>query len=343
MASHAAHKSSLHFTCLVLLSFFLVVSASHAFASPNKSKNPEGLVSFDKGYKKNNVRAFQPADPCTHTPCVIGKFGAIYLSETARRDYTIELGLFHEGDLRSVALFEEGSNIDEKFTERFFNTKQNKKIFDLENAIQNSITDTLYIYGLGIHYTLDEGDVVIIKLTDKKNEVIKTSYYFRYHRKGPIWDGDVAIISPLNVNIPNPNNTIRNSMISLSLTTSVGWYMDPEKKYSFGRKFLHAWKLNMSAGLIRRYEYRYEGGTDKYTDSKVDGFFGLGFTFVDFFVGGMGVNMVRDPHSFFPFVGIEVKHMYQFIKSLKTSSKKKWQKYLKAQQGVSPAPDHIQR
>lgn len=194
-----------HYFNKPLLSVFIFITAvlfffsNTAHSAKHYKKDNSPLVTYDTGYKKNRARNYLSGDNCTHKPCIISKYGAIHLSDKARQKHIVQLGLFHDGSYRSIALFEEGSNIDEKFTERFFNKRQNRKIFDLENVIQNSFTDTLYIYGIRLHYPLDEGDVVIIQLTDKKNPFIKTSYYFRYHRKGPIWDADVAIISPLRL------------------------------------------------------------------------------------------------------------------------------------------------
>jgi hypothetical protein len=315
---------------IFLAAFFLAVSYSnHSQAS---EKDPE-LLSFDKGYKKNKPKNIIPANICQVTPCIIGKYGTIYFSKKDRENYSVHLGLIHNDAYQPIALFQEASNLDEKFGERFLNKRQNRSIFDLASALETSEADILYIYGIMLHYTVAEGDLIVVRFIDKKNSRNRHTYFFRYHRSGAIWDADVALISPIKLFVPNPDKVIRGASISVALSISVGWYMNPEKKYTFGRKFLHAWRFNVFSGLLRRRELTF-AGADRYVDTKMDGFVGAGFTFVDFFVGGIGVNLARTPHAAFPFVGLEVKHLYQFIRSLKKSTKKRWKRYLTEEEKI---------
>lgn len=310
---------------LVLL--FVVFLAATGFSAQSRANLK---IFYDTGAKKT-VQNFQDAAACQATPCIVNKYAAIRLPKGFKNRYEVGLSYIHNDQLESLALFQAGSTLDERLAERIFNKKQNRQIFNLENAILAGQTDTIYLYGIRLHYEFDEGDVMVLMVTDRKNTARKYEYYFRYHVPGPIWDIDVALLFPIRYFKPNPAQVIRGGRVALGLSYSLGWYMDPEKKYPFLRKFLHAWKFNMVGGILTRQEVVTYTAGDRIVDTKFDGFVGGGFTFLDIVTAGYAVNLVRSPHSAFPFVGIETKHLYDLIKSVKKNSGKKWQRYLEKQ------------
>lgn len=283
-------------------------------------------VTFDRG-KKGDPRNFQSADSCQSSPCILSQRGAIRFDKKITGTHNIELGYIHEEVYSPFTYFQAASTLDEKVTQRLFNKSQNREVFNLERALRLGEEDTVHVYGMLLHYNVDEGDLFVVTLTDDKNPKKKSHTYFRYHKDGPIWDVDVGILAPINYFRPNPNRVIRGARIALGLSTTLGWYMDPERRYSFGGKLLHSFKLNMVGGLMSRRELVSLSG-DQIVDDNFDGFVGGGFTFLDLIIAGVGVNLVRSPHAIFPYAGLEVKHFYQFIKSLKKSTKKRWNHYL---------------
>ena len=306
--------------------FFITIA--HAYTPTPKD------ITYNKGHHKKAIPYYQLGNDCQFTPCVVGKYGSIQLSENIRKNLEIEIGYFNQDGYHSLAFFQEGAEFNETLLERVFNKRKNRNMFNLEHALQTGNTNTIYLYGILLHYQLKEGDVVIVRLKDPKNQNNRREFYFRYHRKGPIFDADVAIISPLNYFTPNPNSVVRNASISAALSFSVGTYMDPEKDCNYFTKFIYAWRFNLFAGFLKRGEMKNVGG-DQYVDQEFDGFVGAGFTFADFIIGGMGINMARSPHTFFPFVGIEVNNLYSVLKSLKKSTKKKWKRYMIEQDQIN--------
>lgn len=287
------------------------------------------LITYDRG-KKNGPRTYQTASQCHSTPCIVSRYGAIRLAKNVSQNYRVELGLVHKDEFTSVSLFQAASELDDKVSERLFYKRQNRKVFNLEDALNTGQIHTVYIYGIDLHHTIDEADLIVVTLRHLKNPKDVRHYYFRHHRDGPIWDLDVALITPVKFFRPNPNDVIRGASASPAFSLTLGWYADPEKKLTFGKKFLHAWKFNLASGVLIRREL-VNRTADQFVDYKFDGFVGAGLTFLDFVSLGYGINFVRAPHSSFPFVGIEVRHAYEFIRSLRQSTNKKWRRYLKQQ------------
>ncbi|EKD50537.1 MAG: hypothetical protein ACD_62C00510G0004 [uncultured bacterium] len=287
---------------------------------------PENTITFAQGHKKNVPLVFMNATHCHKSPCVIGQYGAIKFAPGLSATHDIKLSYLHDDQMMSFSLFQEGALFKEGLFDRLVNKQRNRNVFNLEQSLAAGQTDTVYLYGVLLHYQLEEGDLIVIDIINHKDAKDKHQCIFRFHRTGPIFDADVALINPIDYFAPNPNDTVKYASISIAVSTSVGWYMNPEKDYNFAQKFLGAWRFNIFTGLLRRHELTNIGG-DNIVDARFDGFVGAGFTFVDFFIGGMGVNLVRSPHTVFPFVGVEVKHLYQFMKSIKKSTKKRWNKY----------------
>lgn len=290
----------------------------------------EPKVLYSVGQDKNR-HDFQEASGCRLTPCLINKYAAIQLPHGLKKRYTVELGYLHNDTHQSLAFFQSGSTLDERLNERIFNKEQNRRVFNLVNAVNSGQTDTIYLYGIRLHYEFNEGDVLVLTLTDNKRPNQSTGYYFRYHVPGPIWDLDVALLFPVNYFRPNPGSIIRSGRVALGVSYSLGWYMKPEEKYSFFRKFLYAWKFNIVGGLMTRQEVVNFTPTDRIVDTKFDTFVGGGFTFLDVVTGGYAVNLIREPRAAFPFVGIETKALYDLIRSVKRNTGKKWQRYLERQ------------
>ncbi len=315
------------FKSAVLL--FLLLTSFDVLAAPTpKLDYAVGATKYDQN--------FLDAASCQFSPCVINKFAAIKLDHKIKSRYAVELGYWHDHAYQPLSLFQAASTLDEQFSERLFNKKPNRQIFNLENAVNKGATDTIFLYGIKLQYSMDEGDVIIVTLKDINNPANVYEFYFRYHVPGPIWDLDVALIFPVNYFKPNPAAVIRSSRVALGVSYSLGWYMDPEKHYSFGRKFLYSFKANIVGGALTRQEVVTYVAGDRIVDTKFDGFVGGGFTFLDFFTAGYGVNLFRSPHASFPFIGIETQKLYELIKSTKRNTGKKWKRYLEKQYQKKP-------
>lgn len=306
--------------------FFLLMVFSSTFVQATR----EPKVLYSIGPDKV-VHGFQEASGCRLTPCLVNKYAAIRLPQNLKKHYTIELGYLHHDTHQSLAFFQSASTLDERLGERIFNKEQNRRVFNLENAVNAGQTDTIYLYGIRLHYEFNEGDVLVLTLTNNKRPNQSYEYYFRYHVPGPIWDLDVALLFPVNYFKPNPGSIVRSGRVALGVSYSLGWYMNPEEKYPFLRKFLYAWKFNVVGGLMTRQEVVNFTPTDRIVDTKFDVFVGGGFTFLDIVTGGYAVNLIREPRAAFPFVGIETKALYDLIRSTKRNTGKKWQRYLERQ------------
>jgi hypothetical protein len=171
---------------------------------------------------------------------------------------------------------------------------------------------------------MEEGDVIILTLTPRKGQKEELQYFFRFHQDEIVWDFDLALIQPIDVFVPNPNETLVGASITLGLTLGFGWRMDREKKYLWRSKFLYAWRANIFGGAINR---RLNTGGGNALKEEVDGFLGVGITLLDFMLLGVGGNLANSPHAFFPVVGIEVNHLFKLLKSFKDSTHSEWIKY----------------
>lgn len=302
---------------------FLLATGQALAEKPPKLDYAVGKSKHDQNYLD--------ASSCQFSPCVINKFAAIKLDKKIKNRYSVEIGYVHEHSYQRLSLYQASSTLDEKFAERLFNNRPNRQIFNLENDINRGANDVIFLYGIRLQYSFDEGDVLVVTLKDIKNPANVHEYYFHYHVPGPIWDIDVSLIFPINYFKPNPATVIRSSRVALGVSYSLGWYMDPTREYSFGQKFWHSFKFNIVGGALTRQEVVTYIAGDRVVDTKFDGFVGGGFTFLDFFTAGYGVNLIRSPHSTFPFVGIETKKLYELIRSTKRNTGKKWKRYLEKQ------------
>lgn len=294
------------------------------------AQTPEDEIVYDRGGKEG-PRLFLSATKCRDTPCIVTQDGAIKISPQSLHEYKLEIGLFHEGVLRPVHLFQQASTLDERLAERLFNTQQNRKIFNLSRFVEEGNTEMIHIYGLTLHYEIDEGDPLILTLTRKDDAKDYKEYYFRYHQDGSFLDADLALLQPIGIFIPNPNNVIQGSNISVALSLSRGWYLDPEVPHGWLAKISHAWRGNLFLGLMSRQIIEEKGG-NKATIEESDGFIGIGVTLLDFMIVGVGINVSRPPQSHFPFVGMEVGRTYKLLRSLKRSTHEQWVEYQKKEQ-----------
>lgn len=313
--------------------FFLAMSCALLISTSSLATarlDAASLVTFDRG-SKTSKRVYISAQSCHAKPCLISRNGAIRFSKEAQNRYTIEAYLVHRDQVTPISFFQAASALDDKLDERLFNRRQNRRIFNLEESLNTGKIDTIYIYGVYLHYLIEEADLIAISLKQVRNPKKQKHYYFRHHRKGPVWDIDVGLVTPIKFFNPNPGGVVRGATAAPAFSMSIGWYADPEKRLGFMRKFLYAWKFNLVGGVLVRREL-VNRTTDQFVDTRFDGFVGSGITLLDFVTIGYGVNLVRSPHSTFPFLGIEVKNAYHFVRSLRQSTNKKWRVYLKAQE-----------
>lgn len=286
------------------------------------------LAEYDRGDKKGE-RNYLSAEACVATPCILTQWGAIRLPKNMANSYRMELGIHHRGSFSSIALFQESSSLEQKVSERVFNRQANRKIVNLERLVETGKTNTLYMYGLLLQYEFDEGDLLALQMTDLKNPSKVYNYYFRYHHQGTNWDIDIAFVQPLNLFTPNPGGIIQAAYSTAAVSFSVARAMDPEKKYSLLSKMTRAVRANLFLGLLLRKDVTPFGGGDNIVTEQLDGFGGVGLTVLDFLAFGYGGNFVTSPHTTFPFVGIEVRHLAEFLSALKKDTHSRWRKYLK--------------
>lgn len=284
-------------------------------------------VEYDRGVK-GKERYWIAAKECTNKPCVITQWGAIRLPKELAGTHRIEMGGLHRGNFRSISLFQESSSFEQKLSERVFYRQPNRKIVNLERLIETGKTNTIYLYGLLLQYEFDEGDLLGLKFTSLKNPEEVQEYFFRYHHEGTKWDIDFAFIQPVNIFHPNPNGVLRAAYSTGALSFSFARAMDPDKHYSLLSKTMRAVRVNLFTGILLRREVTPFNG-DNIIEDRIDAFSGLGLTFLDFIALGYGGTMANSPRTTFPFVGIEIRHLMEFLRTLKKDTHSRWQRYLK--------------
>jgi len=306
---------------IVFLLFFLGVSFS-SFA------NRSVFVEYDRG-EKNKIRNFVSAENCLGIPCIITQWGAIKLPEGIEKTYRVQLGSLHRGSFHPITFFQESTTFEQKLSERIFNRKPNRKVIDLESLVENEKSPIIYMYGVLLQHELDESDPLVLTLLPLKGSSRIKEFYFRYHHEGAKFDVDIAFVQPLNVFHPNPGDVIQAAHSTVALSFSVARSMDPEKQYSLFGKITRAVRFNLIAGLLLRKDVAPLSVGDNITKESFDTFAGGGLTFFDFLAVGYGANLIRSPHTSFPFVGIEIRHLLEFLRSFKADTHTRWQKYLK--------------
>jgi len=301
---------------------FIILSSLSIFIA---SHSPE--LEFDRG-KDSRDRNWKSAENCMSKPCTLTEHGAIRVSKEVSKKYKIEIGNLHRGSYRQISLFEESTSLEQKFTERIFNKRPNRKIVNLSRLIETGNTQTIFMYGILLQYEFDEGDLIALRLIPRKSAEDVIEFYFRYHQDALKFDVDIAFVQPINYFTPNPRNEIQAALSTAALSFSVARAIDPDDENNFLAKTLWAIRFNLFLGLLARTEVaNYQG--DKITKDYFDGFVGAGFSFFGFLAGGYGVNLARSPRAFFPFVGIEFVHLTEFLRSLKQDTHTRWQNYLK--------------
>lgn len=284
-------------------------------------------VAYDRGVS-HHERNFIAAENCTATPCIITQWGAIRLPKGVAKNHRMELGMLHRGTFQQIHLFQESTTLEQKVSERIFTRKPNRSIVNLARLVASGKAETIYMYGLLLQYDLDEGDLMSLQLTSLKNPSHVEEYFFRYHHDGAKFDVDIAFVQPINIFHPNPGGVIQAAYSTAALSFSVARAMDPEKHYSLLNKMTRAVRFNLFTGLLLRKDVGSFNG-DAITEEFFDGFGGVGVTVLDFLAFGYGGNFVRSPHTTFPFVGIEIRHLMEFLRTLKADTHSRWQKYLK--------------
>lgn len=322
--------STFYRTTVVCILLFSVVPTAVAeeIATTRGAQQGETrtLIQYDRG-TKHGVRQFQPAGKCANRPCIVTQHGAIHFTPEASKQYLITMGYIHDGAYRPIEYFQQSTNLEQKFGERILNRTPNRKIIQLTSHVQSGTIDTIYIYGVRLQYGLVEGDPIIISLMHKTNREDEQKYYFRFHHEGVRADIDVSFVFPLNYFHPNPGNAIQGADRGMALSLSMARSMDPERYYGWANKIARAVRLNMFLGVVNRSTLNASSG-DQVIENKVDGFGGLGITVFDFLNLGYGINFLRSPRSTFPFIGIEMRHVFEFLQSLKKDTHTQWEQYL---------------
>lgn len=290
-------------------------------------RSPSPLLEYDRGTPKG-ARAFQSVERCTETPCVVTQHGALRFHPDVASQYRVEVWYIHDGSVHPIGLFQQSTTFEQKLGERLLNRTPNRKIVNLTRMIETGSANTVYIYGVLLQYDVDEADPILVRLTSLADSRDVQEYYFRFHKTGPRADLDLAFIFPINHFSPNPGDTIRSANRGMAFSFSVGSHMDPDKKYPLISKLARAVRMNLMLGVVDR-QLASDIAGDRVISNSVDAFAGVGLTFFDFFLAGYGYNLVRPPRSGFPFVGLEVRHVFQFIKSLKKDTHSKWEEYLR--------------
>lgn len=320
---------------MVGAALWISISSISADAKPKRAPEvtppPDPIVHYDRGNKKG-ARNFLPSDDCTETPCVVTQHGAFQFPPEVVGNYIVRMNYIHENVLRQILLFQESTTLEQKFAERLLNRYPNRKAINLMHMVDAGKISTIYIYGLLLQNDFSEGDLISVSLTDTKDHTCTKDYFYRFHRTGAVPDIDLALLYPIEYYKPNPGNVVQGTIGGAAISMSVGTNMDPNKKYNWFSKTVRAVRLNLFTGIITRKQLGAIGG-DNVTQDKIDGFSGIGVTLFEFINAGYGVNWTRTPHTFFPFVGIEVKHIYDFFRSLKPDSHSRWIKYMKEEQG----------
>lgn len=318
--------------------------AMPVFARPSKRLSqetpvepPAPMVQYDPGTKKG-ARNFVDSADCIETPCIITQHGAMKFAPEVVDHYMVRMGYVHDKVFRPIALFQESTTLEQKMAERLLNRYPNRKAINLMHMVESGNLSTIYVYGLLLQNNIGEGDLITISLTSITDPTQTKDYFYRFHRTGAVPDFDITLLYPLNYYHPNPGEQVQGTFGGAAFSFSVGTHMDPRKKYNWVAKGFRAVRLNLFLGVVTRKELT-TVSTGTVTKDNADGFAGLGITLFEFLNAGYGVNMFRSPHTFFPFVGIEVKHVYEFFKSLKPDSHSRWVKYMKEEQNRSTASE----
>jgi hypothetical protein len=291
---------------------------------------PPPMVQIDAGTKKG-AREFTDSVDCVETPCIITQHGAWKFAPEVVDHYLVRMGYVHEKVFRPIALFQESTTLEQKMAERLLNRYPNRKAINLMHMVESGSISTIYVYGLLLQNDITEGDLITISLISIADPTQTQDYFYRFHRTGAVPDFDITLLYPLNYYHPNPGEQVQGTFGGAAFSFSVGTHMDPRKKYNWFIKGLRALRTNLFLGVVTRKELT-TVSTGTVTKDNADGFVGLGITLFEFLNAGYGVNMIRSPHTFFPFVGIEIKHVYEFFRSLKPDSHSRWVKYMKEEE-----------
>lgn len=300
---------------------------STAWAAPVRGEH--ALVEYDRG-EKQGERVFASAARCVVKPCVVTQHGAVRFDPTVAKHFRVEALYIHDGSARPISLFQQSTTLEQKLGERLLNRTPNRKIVNLTRLVESGAANTIYMYGILLQYDVDEGDPMLIRLTNLQDARAVQEYYFRFHKTGPRPDLDLAFIFPVSHFKPNPGDAIRSASRGMAFSFSVGSHMDPERKYHLLSKLTRAIRLNLVFGVVDR-QIASDIAGDAVISNSVDGFGGLGVTFFDFLLTGYGYNLFRAPRGGFPFMGLEIRHVFQFIKALKKDTHSKWEEYLEAE------------
>ncbi len=134
---------------ILLFTALLLLIPGFSLAFQSQKMGPD-FVTFNRGEKKR-PRVFESAQNCQERPCVVSRDGVIRLSPRAQKEYNLDLGLVNKNGYASIALYQAASALDAKLSERLFYRRQNRRIFNLEQSLNDAKLDVIYIYGIDLH------------------------------------------------------------------------------------------------------------------------------------------------------------------------------------------------
>lgn len=285
-------------------------------------------VEFDRG-RGSGLREFQSADRCMTTPCVVTHDGAIRFRFDPGEPVEIDAAFLHEGNVSPILLFEKREREDYAVFERIFHPHRNKRTWDIRSRIERHELETLYLFGLTQQYRIDDGDPIVIEVRSLREPSQTRQYFFRYYATGTQLGCDVAIVFPLNVYPPpEEDTTIRYLGPAFALTVSVGWNMDPERRYTPLVKLAHALHPVVIAGVLSRDVLRDSASDDVW---QMDLLLGGGLQFLDFLVLGYGASVIHEPRVGAALLGLNLAALGRVLDRLNDTRSADWDAYLNAE------------
>jgi len=284
--------------------------------------NHEVILRYDSG-RDASARVYLDAEPCREKPCVVTELGAVRFDLPADR-YEVSLWLMHRNLLTRIEYLEHRELRDYQALERVFNRRRNKRVFSLTERIANNRLPVLFLYGITLQYEVDQGDTMIIEMSERGQASATRRYYFRYHQAGMHPAFDIALLLPLNfINYPRPGPDFENRSLNAAVTLAFKWNKDPSADYGWLSKLALSVYPSMFLGLMTR---RFL--VDGLSRAQADVFAGTGLTFLDFLFAGYGINVFHSPRTGGPFIGFHVGKALNFIRDLQRSSPERWDAFL---------------
>jgi hypothetical protein len=109
---------------------------------------------------------------------------------------------------------------------------------------------------------------------------------------------------------------------------SLFWNPDPQKSYSRAHLLAFGLEPTVFAGVLSTSVVDPEGRVVR----EIDAFAGLGVSFLGFMNVGVGYNLLAEPRSFFPFVGVHVNELVNVFERLGNARAARWDRFGKKEQ-----------